>query len=159
MTLLLPFDQRADDQQDPGYANQRNIPVTASENATTAMRQEPVVTPAELPDSLRENRVTPEHSILAAHRKDDSRPRQWSIEAKAASIFIAHALEYLSDSRNLSTGRYTTLDPADPNAQAIEILLQARRDIYLACPYIERRSNSWLKGKFLGFERRKDRQN
>jgi hypothetical protein len=138
MTLLLPFDQRADDKPGLEHGAQRKPSNDVSE---------------------RDNRVTPEQLTLTAHRKSDGRPRHWSVEAKAASIFIAHALEYFSDSRNLSTGRCTTLNAEDPNAQTIEILLQARRDIYLACPFIERRSKNGLKEKFFGFERRKDRQN
>jgi hypothetical protein len=159
MNLLLPFDQRSDDQQDLGYVSRRKLPGATPDSAAAPVHHQPESTLAELTDAPHANRSTSAHLLLTAHRRSDERPRYWSVEAKAASLFIAHALEYLSDSRNIPTGRHTAMNRQDDIGQALEILLQARRDIYLACPFIERRSKNRLKGLFLGVERRKDRQN
>ncbi len=88
---------------------------------------------------------------------DSQRPRRWTPEARAASDFLAHAMEYLADSRELSTGRFTRLKAQNAESEAILILMEAKRQVALSLPFIERRKGLFAHWK--GVERRRDRQN
>jgi hypothetical protein len=68
---------------------------------------------------------------------------------------LSHAIEYLTDSREMPSGRVTELSPEDPDVQAILRLMEARLRVYLDCPVIERRSVRGLLGVFKGPERRR----
>jgi hypothetical protein len=67
----------------------------------------------------------------------------------------SHAIEYLTDARQLPSGKVSELSPADPDVQAILTLMEARHRVYLDCPVIERRSFLGLLGPFKGPERRR----
>ena len=88
---------------------------------------------------------------------ESQRPRQWNLEARAASDFLAHAMEYLADSRELPTGRFTLLMERSAESEAILILMEAKRQIAQALPFVERRRKG-LFASWTGIERRKDRQ-
>ena len=87
---------------------------------------------------------------------ESQRPRRWTLEARAASDFLAHAMEYLADSRELSTGRFTMLRAQDAESEAVLILMEAKRQVALSLPFIERRRG--LFASWTGVERRRDRQ-
>ena len=88
---------------------------------------------------------------------ESQRPRQWTPEARAASQFLANAMEYLADSRELPTGRFTLLMEQTAESEAILILMDAKRQIVQSLPLVERR-RSGLFSAWKGFERRRDRQ-
>lgn len=90
-----------------------------------------------------------------AQHKYDNRPRQWTPEARAASEFLGHSMEYLAYTRKLPSGRFTGLDAQDPDTEAILILMEAKRHVYQTCPYLERRRGNLFGWK--GQERRKPR--
>jgi hypothetical protein len=65
-------------------------------------------------------------------------------------------MEYLSDSRELASGKIIDLDQNHPDVFALLLLMEAKYHIYISCPVIERRRNT-LAGMFKGKERRKAR--
>ena len=83
----------------------------------------------------------------------DRRPRKMTIEACDATLLVAHAMDYLTDSRELPTGKVMQLDQDHPDVYALQLLLEAKYQIYLCCPVIERRKSA-LAGLFKGKERR-----
>ena len=83
----------------------------------------------------------------------DRRPRRLTADACDATQIIAHAIEYLADSRELPGGKISGLDPTQPDVYALLILMEAKYQVYVACPVVERRKNT-LVGFFKGKDRR-----
>jgi hypothetical protein len=50
------------------------------------------------------------------------------------------------------------MDSQDPDVRSLLIIMNARRRIHQATPYIERRAANWLRAMFHGTERRRDRR-
>ena len=84
----------------------------------------------------------------------DRRPRKMTVEACDATLMVAHAMDYLADSRELPSGKVMALDQSHPDVYALQLLLEAKYQIYTGCPVIERRKSA-LAGLFKGKERRK----
>ncbi len=84
----------------------------------------------------------------------DRRPRQLTIQACDATLMVAHAMDYLADSRELPTGKIIELDQSHPDVYALLLLLDAKYEIYTSCPLIERRKST-LAGLFRGKDRRR----
>jgi len=85
----------------------------------------------------------------------DRRPRRLSPEACAADRMLSHAIEYLTDTRALPSGRLEELNAEEPEIESLAVLMQARHRAYLACPVIERRKSRGLLGLFKGPDRRR----
>jgi hypothetical protein len=86
----------------------------------------------------------------------DRRPRQLTPLAADAMQLLAHGMEYLTDSRELSNGRLFELDPSHADVYTLQLMMEAKYQVYLSCPVIERRKNA-LSGLFHGKERRRPR--
>ena len=84
----------------------------------------------------------------------DRRPRRMTIEACDATLLVTHAMDYLTDSRELPSGKVIQMDQAHPDVYALQLLLESKYQIYLGCPVIERRKSA-LAGLFKGKERRR----
>jgi hypothetical protein len=101
------------------------------------------------------------HSVRAApgepfhSLEQDRRPRKLSVEACRGDDLLLHAIEYLTDARRLPCGRVSELSPEEPDVQSIVVLMEARRQVYIACPVIERRSGLHLFSIFSGRDRRR----
>jgi hypothetical protein len=91
----------------------------------------------------------------AAPAREDRRPRRMTVEAMRTDTVLAHAIEYLTDDRQIPSGKVTELWPGEPDVQAILLMMEARHRLYLECPVIERRSLLGLMGTFKGPERRR----
>jgi len=100
--------------------------------------------------------ITPRLALVQA--ESDRLPRQWTEQARLAHAFLSHAMEYLADSRDIYCKQVNDLNTQKPEAQAMIVLSEAKRRIYLDCPIKERRNNS-LVATFRGYERRKKNQN
>jgi hypothetical protein len=85
----------------------------------------------------------------------DRRPRRLTAEAVKTDMLLSHAIEYLTDAREIPSGKVTELWPEQPDVQAILLMMDARQRVYLDCPAIERRSFLGLLGTFKGPERRR----
>jgi len=85
----------------------------------------------------------------------DRRPRRLTAQGATMDYLLAHAIEYLTDARDLPSGRITELPPENPDVQAIVLLMEARHQIYLASPLIERRSIFGRLRGYKGPERRR----
>ncbi len=97
----------------------------------------------------------PPQAVSPISSSPDRRPRRVTAEACMTDSLLSHAIEYLTDSREMPSGRVTELSPEDPDVQAILRLMEARLRVYLDCPVIERRSVRGLLGVFKGPERRR----
>jgi hypothetical protein len=101
------------------------------------------------------------HSVRAApgetfhSLEQDRRPRKLNVEACRGDDLLSHAIEYLTDARRLPCGRLSELSPEEPDVQSIVVLMEARRQVYIACPVIERRSGLHLFSIFSGRDRRR----
>lgn len=84
----------------------------------------------------------------------DRRPRKMTVEAFTADSLLSHAIEYVTDSREIPSGKVTELSPEDPEVQAVVTLMEARHRVYLDCPVMERRSVRGMLGLFKGPEKR-----
>ncbi len=84
----------------------------------------------------------------------DRRPRRLTSDACDATQIITHSIEYLADSRELPNGKISTLDPTQPEVYALLILMEAKYQVYVSCPVIERRKNT-LSSLFKGKDRRR----
>jgi hypothetical protein len=84
----------------------------------------------------------------------DRRPRRMTNEACDATLLVTHAMDYLTDSRELPSGKVIQMDQAHPDVYALQLLLESKYQIYLGCPTIERRKSA-LAGLFKGKNRRK----
>lgn len=132
--------------------------VAKADLASSELNSGPLTFTPQLPASLVFPETKAAATPVATLPKQEERPREWSGEARAANIFLGHSMEYLADSRDLPTGRLSKLPEGNPDTQAMAILLEAKRQVYLSCPLKERRKNTFL-GGWKGFERRRDRQN
>jgi hypothetical protein len=65
-------------------------------------------------------------------------------------------MEYLADSRELPDRRVFELDQGHPDVYALQLMMEAKYQIYLACPVIERRKGA-LAGLLKGKDRRRPR--
>ncbi len=108
-----------------------------------------VPTPAVLPQSARSKIVFQRDVVVV-----DRRPRKMTIEACDATLLVAHAMDYLADARELPSGKVLHLDQGHPDVYALQLLLEAKYQIYTSCPLIERR-RSTLAGLFQGKDRRR----
>ncbi len=84
----------------------------------------------------------------------DRRQRRLTVEACDGTRMVANALEYLADSREIPSGKISGLDPTQPDVYALLILMEARYQIYVSCPVVERRKGT-LAGIFKGRDRRR----
>ncbi len=84
----------------------------------------------------------------------DRRPRRLTQDACDATQVLTHSMEYLADSRELPGGKISTLDPTQPDVYALLILMEAKYQVYVSCPVIERRRNA-LTSLFQGKDRRR----
>jgi uncharacterized pyridoxamine 5'-phosphate oxidase family protein len=58
------------------------------------------------------------------------------MDGRALEI-LGHAIEYLADEYALSAAQMGTLSSADPQVEAIQMLMALNRQVYYACPEIE----------------------
>jgi hypothetical protein len=63
----------------------------------------------------------------------DAIPRRISPTAGRALEKLGHAIEYLTDEYVL---RSESLNPGDPELEAVQILMALNREIYFACPVV-----------------------
>ena len=84
----------------------------------------------------------------------DRRPRKMTREACEATELLEHAIAYLTDSRELPSGRVSELDPRHPDVYALLLLMEAKYQAYVDCPLIERRRSA-IGGLFKGKDRRR----
>ena len=105
--------------------------------------------PAIPPVSSQRSRIVFQRDVVVV----DRRPRRMTIEACDATLLVAHAMDYLTDSRELPSGKVIELDQEHPDVYALQLLLEAKYQIYLGCPVIERRKST-LAGLFRGKDRR-----
>lgn len=64
------------------------------------------------------------------------RRRLSPMDGRALEI-LGHAIEYLADEYALSAAQMGTLSSADPQVEAIQMLMALNRQVYYACPEIE----------------------
>jgi hypothetical protein len=96
--------------------------------------------------------------LALVQAESDRLPRQWTEPARVAHAILSDAMTYLANSCEVYRKPANNLNTEQPEAQAMIVLSEAKRRIYLDCPMKERRNNS-LVGNFGGYERRKKNQN
>lgn len=80
--------------------------------------------------------------LALVQAESDRLPRQWTEEARMAHAFLSRAMQYLADSRDIYFTEANSLNTQKPESQAMIVLSEAKRRVYLDCSIKERRSNS-----------------
>jgi hypothetical protein len=62
--------------------------------------------------------------------------RQTTPEAGFALEILGHAIEYLADEYAHEAGSLSSIHSQDPRVEAMQLLMAANREVYLACPLV-----------------------
>lgn len=76
--------------------------------------------------------------------KDRSARRCITPQAGHALEILGHAIEYLADEYAHSSGSIPAISAADPQIEAIQVLMRANRQVYYACPLVPPRHKMQL---------------